>query len=109
MSELEKKKNKFRRSNKWKNFRRELKRNQKTDPVTGSKLSTTAVCHHLSLKAEEYEMVSENRQVMLNPQTHDVLHYLYGDGNRRYDWKRRIENLVKLCEEMDGFNGQYNI
>lgn len=104
MSENEKKKSKFRRSNKWKNFRRELKRKQKTDPVTGSKLSTTAVCHHLSLKAEEYEMVSEDRQVMLNPQTHDVLHYLYGDGDRRYDWRKRLEALKELCERMDRLN-----
>jgi hypothetical protein len=104
MSDNEKKKAKFRRSNKWKNFRRELKRKQKTDPVTGSKLSTTAVCHHLSLKAEEYEMVSEDRQVMLNPQTHDCLHYLYGDGDRRYDWKARLEALKELCERMDRLN-----
>lgn len=104
MSENEKKKSKFRRSNKWKNFRRELKRKQKTDPVTGSKLSTTAVCHHLSLKAEEYEMVSEDRQVMLNPQSHDVLHYLYGDGDRRYDWRKRLEALKELCERMDRLN-----
>ncbi len=104
MSDNEKKKAKFRRSNKWKNFRRELKRKQKTDPVTGSKLSTTAVCHHLSLKAEEYEMVSEDRQVMLNAQTHDVLHYLYGDGDRRYDWRKRLEALKELCERMDRLN-----
>lgn len=104
MSDNEKKKSKFRRSNKWKNFRRELKRKQKTDPVTGSKLSTTAVCHHLSLKVEEYEMVSEDRQVMLNPQSHDVLHYLYGDGDRRYDWRKRLEALKDLCERMDRYN-----
>ena len=104
MSDNEKKKSKFRRSNKWKNFRRELKRKQKTDPVTGSKLSTTAVCHHLSLKVEEYEMVSEDRQVMLNPQSHDVLHYLYGDGDRRYDWRKRLEALKELCERMDRLN-----
>ena len=104
MSDNEKKKSKFRRSNKWKNFRRELKRKQKTDPVTGSKLSTTAVCHHLSLKVEEYEMVSEDRQVMLNPQTHDMLHYLYGDGDRRYDWRKRLEALKELCVRMDRYN-----
>ena len=104
MSDNEKKKAKFRRSNKWKNFRRELKRKQKTDPVTGSKLSTTAVCHHLSLKVEEYEMVSDDRQVMLNPQSHDVLHYLYGDGDRRYDWRKRLEALKELCERMDRLN-----
>ena len=109
MSDLEKKKNKFRRSNKWKNFRRELKRNQKFDPITGSKLTPTAVCHHLDLQPDNYEKVSEDRQVMLNPQSHDVLHYVYGDGNRRYNWRKRILNIIRLCKAMDKFNGQYNI
>lgn len=104
MSEAEKKKSKFRRSNKWKNFRRELKRKQVFDPVTGSRLSTTAVCHHLDLNPENYEKVSEDRQVMLNSQTHDCLHYLYGDGNRRYDWRKRILALIRLCKQMDHFN-----
>lgn len=109
MSEAEKKKSKFRRSNKWKNFRRELKRNQVFDPVTGSRLSTSAVCHHLDLRPENYEKVSEDRQVMLNPQTHDCLHYLYGDGNRRYDWRKRILALIRLCKEMDRFNGRQQV
>lgn len=103
MSDIEKKKTKFRRSNRWKNFRRELKRKQVFDPVTGSRLSTTAVAHHLDLRPENYEKLSEDRQVMLNPQTHDVLHYLYGDGNRRYDWRKRIMALIGLCRRMDRF------
>lgn len=104
MSDNEKRKAKFRRSNKWKNFRRELKRKQVFDPVTGSKLSTTAVAHHLDLDPNNYEMVSEDRQVMLNATTHKCLHYLYGDGDRRYDWKARLEALRELCERMDRYN-----
>lgn len=106
MSDAEKKKSKFRRSNKWKNFRRELKKKQVFDPVTGSRLSTAAVCHHKDLNPDNYEKVSEDRQVMLNAQTHDCLHYLYGDGNRRYDWRKRILALIRLCKEMDRFNGR---
>lgn len=108
MSDNEKKKTKFRSSQKWKNFRKDLKKNQKTDPITGSKLSTTATCHHLSLRIDEYEMISEERQVMLNPMSHDVLHYVYGDERKRHDWKRRLAALERLCEEMDKYNGEYS-
>lgn len=102
MSDTEKK-NKFRASQKWKKFRKDLKKKQKVDPITGSKLTPRAVCHHRDLRPENYEMVSEERQVMLNPQSHDLIHYVYGDGNKYYDWKERLENLRKLCEEMDKF------
>lgn len=103
MSENEKKKNKFRRSNRWNNFRRELKRKQKVDPITGARLAPRAVCHHRDLKPENYEILSEERQVMLNPMSHDVLHYLYGDGDRRYDWRKRLEALREQCELMDRY------
>lgn len=103
MSDTEKKKNKFRASQKWKKFRKDLKKKQKVDPITGSKLTPRSVCHHRDLRPENYEMVSEERQVMLNPQSHDLIHYVYGDGNKYYDWRERLENLRKLCEEMDKF------
>ena len=103
MSENEKKKNKFRRSNRWNNFRRELKRKQKTDPVTGARLVPRAVCHHRDLKPENYEILSEERQVMLNPKTHEMIHQIYGDGNHRYDWRKRLEALREQCELMDRY------
>lgn len=81
-----------------------MKRNQKIDPITGSRLTPRAVCHHLDLNAENYEKVSEDRQIMLNSQSHDLLHYVYGDGNRRYNWRKRILNLIALCKRMDKFN-----
>jgi hypothetical protein len=104
MSDNEKRKNKFRSSKKWKQFRKDLKKKQKTDPITGAKLGATAVCHHLSLKPEEYEMLSEDRQVMLNHFSHKCLHYIYGDGNKYFDWRTRIAKLVELCERMDELN-----
>lgn len=103
MSDTEKKKNKFRASQKWKKFRKDLKKKQKIDPITGSKLTPRSVCHHLDVRPENYEMISEERQVMMNPQSHDLIHYVYGDGNKYYDWRERLENLRKLCEEMDKF------
>ena len=107
MNDTEKKKQKFRASPKWKKFRRELKKNQKVDPITGSKLTVRAVCHHRDLNPENYEKVSEERQVMLNPMSHDLIHYVYGDGNKFYDWRERIQRLIEQCEKMDEFNKKY--
>ena len=103
MSPAERKKSKFRASQKWKKFRKDLKKKQQTDPITGSKLTTRAVCHHLDLREENYEMVSEERQVMVNPLSHDLIHYVFGDGNKYYDWRERLENLKKICERMEQY------
>jgi len=104
MSENEKRKNKFRKSKKWKTFREEIRKTQKIDPVTGSKLTRRATVHHLDLNIDNYEKVSMERQVMLNPETHSVLHYFYGNERNTYNWRDRIDAIVKLCELMDGFN-----
>lgn len=104
MSENEKRKNKFRRSVKWKKFRKELKKSQKFDPITGSRLTTRSTCHHLDLHIENYEKISEERQVMLNPESHDVLHYFYGNELNRHDWRKRVLNLIRLCKQMDKYN-----
>lgn len=104
MSDNERKKAKFRASPKWKKFRKDLKKKQQTDPITGSKLTPRAVCHHKDLRPENYEMLSDERQVMVNPLSHDLIHYVYGDGNKYYDWKERINRLVEICEQMDKFN-----
>ena len=104
MSDNEKRKNKFRSSKTWKDFRDYLRKSQKTDPVTGSKLTRRATTHHLDLDINNYEKISEDRQVMLNPETHSVLHYFYGNEKNMHDWRSRIDKIVELCERMDKFN-----
>ena len=108
MSEIEKRKSKFRASQKWKKFRKDLKKKQQVDPITGSKLTPRAVCHHLDLLPDNYEKVSEERQVMLNPMSHALIHYVFGDGNKYYDWRERLDNLRKLCERMEAYNENLN-
>lgn len=107
MSDALKKKAKFRATSKWKNFRKYLRNKQKIDPVTGSKLNKVSTCHHLSLDVEQYTLIGEDRQVMLNCDTHTCLHFLYGNERIRHDWRKRLDNLAKLCEIMDKFNGEF--
>lgn len=101
-------KERVRNSKKWKEFRKELKQNQKTDPVTGSRLVKRSVAHHLDLDVNNYDILSDDRQVMLNPQTHDIVHALYGSERVRYNWQERVDRLIALFERMDEFNGEYN-
>ena len=90
----------FRRTKKWKDFRKNLIKEQKFDPVTQSRLTKKANCHHLCLKDEEYEILSETRQVMLNPTTHDMIHFLF----RTKDWRKALEETKKILERMEELN-----
>lgn len=98
-------KKQFRNSAAWKNFRLTKFAEQKTDPVTGAKLTTRSNLHHLDENPEHYTDISDpNHFVLLNYETHSVLHYLWGDGKRRFDWRKRLDALRELCEQMDEIN-----
>lgn len=101
-------KDKVRKSKEWKEFRKGLKERQKYDPITGSKLVKRSISHHLDLDVNNYDILSDDRQVMLNPQTHEIIHALYGSERVRYNWKERVDRLIKLFERMDEFNGEFN-
>lgn len=95
----------FRRSTQWRNFRVKLRKQQKKDPVTGSILTRNCNCHHLDENPNNYtDITDESHFVCLNPMTHEVLHYLWGDASHRNDWKERIKNLAELCQLMDDLN-----
>lgn len=70
-------KNKVRKSKEWKEFRENLIKEQKTDPITGKKLTKGCNCHHRDLHIENYDKFDIERQVMLNRQSHSLLHMVY--------------------------------
>lgn len=95
----------FRRSKQWATFRQKVKKSQKKDPVTDSPLTKNFNLHHLDERPQNYTDISdESHFIGLNSTTHTVLHFLWGDGKRRYDWKKRIERLAELCVCMDDIN-----
>lgn len=97
-------KKKVRQSTAWKEFRENLIREQKVDPITGKKLTKGCNCHHRDLNIEHYAMLSNERQVMLNRQSHTLIHMIYGDERRRKDWRTIVKNIIEQCEWMDRFN-----
>lgn len=97
-------KDKVRKSKEWLEFRDNLIKEQKTDPITGKKLQKCCNCHHRDLNVENYDKFSNERQVMLNRQSHAVIHFFYGDERHLKDWRTMVKNLIKELESMDKFN-----
>ena len=80
----QKAKTKFRSSKEWKDFRHDLKKRQKIDPLSLNRLTTRANCHHRDLDPLHYEDLSDpSHFVMYNKATHDCIHYLYNISKRR--------------------------
>ena len=99
----------FRRSKVWANFRQKIRKKQKYDYVTGSPLAKSFNLHHLSEDPKKYSDISDETMfVGLNSTTHTVIHFIWGDGKRRYNWKERLQKLKELCEMMDAANPELN-
>lgn len=102
------KKDKVRKSKEWKELRELKLKEQKLDPITGKKILKGANCHHKCLDVEQYDNLSPERFVLLNRQTHRVLHWVYGDERHHKDWKSILKGLQELCEDMDKYNNDIN-
>lgn len=95
-------KTKFRRSAKWVKFRRHIKARQKLDPVTGSPLASTCSIHHVDLRAENYEDLSdETHFVALNPQSHETVHFLWQANG---GWRKAVLALIGVLKKMEKVN-----
>lgn len=77
MSSSKEIKSKLRRSKEWKEFRKKLIEKQKTDPITGKKLTTGCNCHHCDLNVNHYSDLKEEKFVILNRQSHEIIHFLF--------------------------------
>lgn len=70
-------KEKVRRSKEWKEFRKKMIANQKIDPITGKKLTSGCNCHHLDLNSNHYSDLKEENFVVLNRQSHELIHVIF--------------------------------
>lgn len=95
-------KTKFRRSAKWTKFRRHVKSTQKTDPITGSPLAPTCSVHHLDMREENYEDLSdETHFVALNSQSHETIHFLWQSHG---GWRSAVLSLIRILKAMERIN-----
>lgn len=104
MTKSQKDKTKFRRSKKWKDFRKKMKEKQKVDYITGKPLSVTFNLHHLDLDENNYEKLIKSHFVCLNHTSHEVIHFFFGAGKVRKDWRKMIKQTIKILQIMEKIN-----
>lgn len=98
-------KTKFRSSKQWRVFREKKKKEQVLDPITEKPLSKTFNLHHCCLDENKYTDISnEENFVGLNSQSHDVVHFFFGDVKRKKNWRKMVLNLIKILKKMDKLN-----
>jgi hypothetical protein len=97
-----KEKTNFRAKTAWKKFSKSLKTQQKTDPLTGSKLTKFAQVHHLD--PYNYEDLSPQKYVALNPMSHNVIEFIF---KARGGWRRALEEINKICQEMEKYQNDF--
>ena len=102
-SKVQSLKTKFRKSSKWIRFRKHMKAKQKTDPITGSPLSPTCSIHHLDMREDNYEDLSdETHFVALNPQSHETVHFIWAAHG---GWRRAVLSIIQILKSMESING----
>jgi hypothetical protein len=45
---------------------------------------------------------------MLNRQSHEVVHFFYGDERHKKDWRTMVKGLIEVLERMDSYNNINN-
>lgn len=102
-SKAQSNKTRFRCTAKWKKFRKYLKKKQQIDPITGSPLSPTCSIHHLDMREENYEDLSdETHYVALNAQSHGTVHFIW---QAHGGWRRAVLSIIRILKAMERING----
>lgn len=94
----------FRKTTAWREHRKQLIDEQGgLDPITLCKLTKCCHCHHRDLSPENYTNIDEGKQIILNSETHKVVHFLL-----RYVKKwHSLEVVDRLVKEV-AFEAQLN-
>lgn len=99
-------KTKFRRSKKWLDFRKKMRKKQSTDPITNYPLRAGCNLHHKNLNPNNYQDISnESHFIFLNKQTHETIHWLY---NYYVKDDKILERIKVLLDEMKGITKDDN-
>lgn len=97
ITEHAKKKNSVRQSSEWKELREEVKKSQRTDPLTGSRLTKDFNCHHMCMDPDRYSDLNRENFVGLNKLSHTVIHFFA----EMKDWRAGVSKLTELLERME--------
>lgn len=95
---------KFRRTKRWCEFRKLMKKNRKIDPITGSSLTKTFNLHHCSFKEDQYDNLDPENFECLNNMSHDVVHFCFGVPGRLKPWRLVVMRLITILRKMERLN-----
>lgn len=97
ITEHSKMKNVVRQSHEWKELREEVKKSQRTDPLTNSRLTKDFNCHHMDMNPDHYSDLNRDKFVGLNKLSHTVIHFFA----EMKDWRKGVAALTELLERME--------
>lgn len=103
-------KHKFRKTKEWKQFRQDkIYEQNHLDYITGKRLLIGCNCHHLNMKVDSYEDISDpSNFIAVNRDIHEMLHELYKLYRKDPSVMERIERVLRkmlvlndpeMCEE----------
>lgn len=103
LSEKQTKKQKFRESKEWKEFREQKILEQKRiDPITNGRLLKASNCHHLCMDESTYDDISDPEKFMVvNKATHKVIHFLYSYYKKDPTVLNRIRYVLDRMIELN--------
>lgn len=101
-------KERFRRSDKWINFRLEKYAEQNgKDQLTGKPLRKGFQCHHKDLHKENYQILEKENFCCVNPQSHDFIHWFYGYYKDDPNIMIRLLEIMAKMKELSEAPVQY--
>lgn len=94
-----------RKSKEWKELRSRKQAEQKLDPVTKKPIRKGANLHHLDW--ENYGDLTDEKFVLLNRNTHDIIHFFAGNDRLGFNrnWRDRVAAVVAILEKMEQYLG----
>lgn len=101
MTDKAKARAKFRTTSKWKNWRKHLKSTRKVDALTNKPLLKGFQVHHLDMRDENYQILTEDRFETLNKQSHDCIHFLFRYYQKDPEIIARLENILIRMKEFN--------
>ena len=103
MNRKQQSKRNFRKSRKWKDFRRLMYiRCGKIDAITGHRLHKGWSVHHRALDESKYEVLEEENFICLNNLTHKVIHWLWEYYQEDKGIIDRLKNEMEIMERING-------
>lgn len=97
-------KGKFRQRKAWNEFRKQMRKECKVDPITGQPLAKNYNLHHCDFGEDAYDKLVPENFECLNNMSHDVVHFFFGCPGRLKNWRKLVLRLILILKKMEKLN-----